>query len=288
MNKNLLIHAILYLSTKGDVPAWFKTIERNSFSVSEKVWTELKKMMDSYLNSEVEIIKNISTGKNDTAYKICGVADFKEKAIEVLIKQGAAFQDDFSYKTAHGEMNDNLLTMVFNTYCEQRSTLTDWQIKMNNEDWLNLYPAARFVRRPGAISKRQRHIDAEGMVKRWDDFAFWTFQNGADIGGFDVPWGPFGYNSYMIQVPVERKEAEKLGLVRKGERIKTPNVKQYGVDLSKSLNGRVDACIEDVTPSMAKDARKTIIATLGPEAIGKDGKPTLDAMKKLLAQLKNS
>jgi hypothetical protein len=216
------------------------------------------------------------------------VAEFKEKATEVLIKQGAAFEDDFNYKTAHSEMNDEILTMVFISYCEQASTFASWQMKMINEDWLNLYPAARFVRRPGAITKRQRHVDAEGMVKRWDDFAFWTFQNGADIGGFDVPWGPFGFNSCMIQVPVNRKETEQLGLVRKGERVKAPNVKQYGVDLSKSLNSSVDAYIDDVTPKLAKDARETIIARLGPEAIGKDGKPTLDAMKRLLAQLNKS
>ena len=71
-------------------------------------------------------------------------------------------------------------------------------------DWLNLNPAARFVRRPGARIKRQRHVEAEGDVRRWDDFAYWQFQNAADIGGFDVPWGDrFGFNSYMIQEPVK-------------------------------------------------------------------------------------
>lgn len=53
--------------------------------------------------------------------------------------------------------------------------------------------------------------------KRDDDFDFLLFQNAADIGGFEVPWGPWGFNSYMFSEPVSRAEAEALKVIRKGQ-----------------------------------------------------------------------
>ena len=89
----------------------------------------------------------------------------------------------------------------------------------------------------------------------------------------------------MIQVPVKRKEAERLGLVRKGERVKSPNVAAYGVDLGKAFNKGVESNLDDVSPELQQEARETIISRLGPQAIGADGKPTLDAMRQLLRSI---
>jgi hypothetical protein len=86
----------------------------------------------------------------------------------------------------------------------------------------------------------------------------------------------------MIQEPVKRAEAERRGLVRKGERVKAPNVAQFGVDLGKQFNAGVDASIDDLTPELANEARQAITDRLGPQAIGRDGKPTLDALRQAL------
>ena len=237
------------------------------------------------MKGEVETFKNVNTGKNDTAYKICGVADFTEKATEVLIKQGIAFEDDFSYKSSFGEMSNITLRMVFTNYVDQAATFAAWQVKMKDPFYINRYPAARFVRSPGAIIKRLRHVEAEGTVRRWDDFAFWTFQNGNDIGGFDVPWGPYGFDSYMYQEPVSRTEAERLGLVQKGEVLQVPDVTRFGVSLGKQFNHGVDAYLDDVTPEIRAKAQRAIVERFGPGAIGTDGKPTLDALKKVRAMI---
>jgi hypothetical protein len=141
-----------------------------------------------------------------------------------------------------------------------------------------MFPAARFVRRPGAIKPRLRHVEAQGQVRRWDDFAFWLRQNAADIGGFQVPWGPWGFNSYMTQQPVSRAEAAQLKLIRKGERILPLNLTPWGIAPKTRFNTGVEATVDDVTPEIRQQAIDTIRARLGPGAVSNDGKLTLEQM----------
>ena len=51
-------------------------------------------------------------------------------------------------------------------------------------------------------------------------------------GGFEVPWPPFGFNSYMDQEPVSQEECERLGLLKPGEPLKRPRgAERFGIDL---------------------------------------------------------
>jgi hypothetical protein len=292
---NNFLQAIENLARRIVRPSWFRTREwvqvapafrqRAFFSAtvtSAKVLSKMRNTLLDWQSEAVEEIVDVNTGRVVTVYKESGLAKFRERSAEFLIQEGLATPEDYGDDRMDNVIGNSRLQLIFNTNLEQASTFAAWQMKMRNEDWLNLYPAARFVRRPGAIIKRQRHVDAENQVRRWDDFAFWRYQNAADIGGFDVPWGPFGFNSYMIQVPVKRKEAERLGLVRKGERVKSPNLAEFGVDLGKTFNKGVEADLDDVSPELAQEARETIISRLGPQAIGADGKPTLDALRQAL------
>ena len=53
------------------------------------------------------------------------------------------------------------------------------------------------------------------------DYQFWAQEmNAKSLGGFEVPWPPYGFNSYMEQEDVSRAEAERLGLLKKGDRSK--------------------------------------------------------------------
>lgn len=295
---NNFLQALENLTRRIVRPSWFRSREwaqvapafrqRAFFSAtvtSAKVLSKMRNMLLDWQQEAVDEIVDVNTGATVTAYKEVGLAKFRERSADFLIQEGLAAPEDFADQKITNVISNARLQLIFNTNLEQANTFADWQMKMRNENWLNLYPAARFVRRPGARIKRQRHVDAENQVRRWDDFAFWRYQNAADIGGFDVPWGPFGFNSYMIQVPVSRKEAERLGLVRKGERVKSPNLAEFGIDLGKTFNKGVEADLEDVSPELAQEARETIISRLGPQAIGPDGKPTLDAIRQLLRTL---
>ena len=293
---NAFLQAVENLSRRKVTPSWFRWREwsamapairnRSFFSAtvtSARVLNKMRNMLLDWQADATEEIVDVNTGEIVTAYKETGLAKFRERSAEFLIQEGLATPADYKDTKITNVVSNARLQLIYNTNLEQASTFAQWQGRMRNEDWLNLNPAARFVRRPGARIKRQRHVEAEGDVRRWDDFAYWQFQNAADIGGFDVPWGPFGFNSYMIQEPVKRAEAERRKLVRKGERVKAPNVAQFGVDLGKQFNAGVDANIDDLTPELANEARKTIADRLGPQAIGRDGKPTLDALKQALS-----
>jgi hypothetical protein len=293
---NFFLQAIENLSRRKVTPSWFRWREwsamapairnRSFFSAtvtSARVLNKMRNMLLDWQADATEEIVDVNTGQTVTAYKETGLAKFRERSAEFLIQEGLATPADYKDTKITNVISNARLQLIYNTNLEQASTFAQWQGRMRNEDWLNLNPAARFVRRPGARIKRQRHVEAEGDVRRWDDYAYWQFQNAADIGGFDVPWGPFGFNSYMIQEPVKRAEAERRKLVRKGERVKAPNVAQFGVDLGKQFNAGVDANIDDLTPELANEARQTITDRLGPQAIGRDGKPTLDALRQALS-----
>jgi hypothetical protein len=75
------------------------------------------------------------------------------------------------------------------------------------------WPAARFIRHPGARQKRPLHEANENVVKLFDDVQWWISMNARSLGGFEVPWPPYGYNSWMDREPISRQYAISIGLI---------------------------------------------------------------------------
>lgn len=280
------------LANKKVTPSWFNTRDwasvapalrnRSFFSATISSAKVLTKMRNMLLDWQAGAVEDTAGG---VAYKETGLAKFRETAAEFMIQEGLATEDDYADQRIQNVVSNARLQLIYNTNLEQAATFAAWQVQMRDPYELNRRPAARFFRRSGAIVKRPRHVAAEGEVRRWDDFAFWMFQNAADIGGFGVPWGPFGFNSYMVQEPVSRAEAERLGLVQKGEVVPVPDLTQFGVSLGSQFNHGVDATLDDVTPEIRAKAQRAIVARLGAGAIGPDGKPTLDALRQARAAI---
>lgn len=88
---------------------------------------------------------------------------------------------------------------------------------------LLLNPGWRFVRQPGAKTKREDHVKHEGAVRLKTDWQFWLARNDPSFGGFGNPYAPFGFNSWMRTFPVSREECEKLGLLQPGEKVTIPD-----------------------------------------------------------------
>jgi hypothetical protein len=257
--------------------------QRSFFSAtvtSAKVLNRMRNMLLDWQAGTTETVTNPTTGAEETVYREGGLAEFRERAGRLLVSEGLAEPSDFPDNRITNVVGNARLQLIFNTNTEQAQTFADWQMRVTNPRTLNRWPAARFERRPGAVTPRPRHVDAEGQVRRYDDFDFWIYQNAADIGGFDVPWGPFGFNSYMRQEPVSRKEAEALGLVRPGEVLVPPDLTRFGVSLPSRLNSGVNATVDDLPPDLRREAVNTLVARLGPNALGPDGRPTLDALKR--------
>lgn len=257
----------------------WKTLEPLTVS-TERALHGIRQLMDAYLAGKTMKVINPTTGAEETVYKVNGLADFSERAADLLVSVGLATEADFKDQRITNVVSNARLQLIFNTYIEQVQTFADWQMRVSDQRTLNRWPAARFERRSGAEVPRPRHVAAEGQVRRYDDFDFWLFQNAADIGGFEVPWGPWGFDSNMRQEPVSRKEAEKLGLVRPGEVLVPPDLTRFGVGPAKQLNTGVDTSVEDLSPELRREATNLVVARLGPNAIDAKGHITLDALKR--------
>jgi hypothetical protein len=117
------------------------------------------------------------------------------------------------------------------------------------------------------------------VIKRWDDLDFWLSMNMADDGGFDVPWGPWGFNSYMRQEPVNRRTAERLGLVTKGEVLRPPNTERFGATFADQFLGFHEDEMKDVPEDIKSKALSRLTDRLGPQAVNRSGNPSLKTLR---------
>lgn len=284
------LEALQELAKRKVMPASFNSADwqavapairqRSFFSAtieSSKVLNRFRQMLLDWQGAATEDIVS-PAGIPSKAYKVSGLAEFRERAGTLLIQEGLATPADFKDERIQNVASMSRLKLIFNTNTQQAQEFAAYEMRVTDPNYINLFPAARFVRRPGAIEPRLRHVEAQGKVRRWDDFTFWLNQNAADIGGFQVPWGPWGFNSYMTQQPVSRAEAEQMGLVSKGERLTPLDLTPWGVAPKTRFNAGVEATVDDVTPEIRQQAIDTIRARLGPGAVGADGKLTLEQM----------
>ena len=243
-----------------------------------RVLAAYKRMLTDWIEGATEEVQG--PYGQATAYKVGSQADFVLQSRELLIKEGLASPEDFKDERLSNIGSSERLKLVFNTNIQQAQQLATWQRKVSNPDYINQFPAARFIRTPGVTSPRPRHIAAENEVRRWDDFEFWLFQNAADIGGFEVPWGPWGFNSYMLQEPVKRKEAERLGLVKPGEIVKPIDGSRWGAPADKLKDG-TKANIKAIPLEISAQGQAELKAQFGSDFINDNGKISLKAFNEL-------
>jgi len=91
--------------------------------------------------------------------------------------------------------------------------------------------------------ERPRHSKSEGEVRLKSETAYWSdYQNDPKIGGFGVPWAPFGFNSGMGLRDVTREEAIALGL----------DVEVIKPDTTKNLNSNLSSSVKNMDPELKK------------------------------------
>jgi len=217
-------------------------------------------------------------------HKFNGLSAFRDAVRKSLVSEGLATPADFA---ADREGLSNVasldwLQLLFNTSIEQANTFADYQQDVSDEATINAFPAAEFIRRGGEKIKHARHGAAEGEIRRWDDTSFWLFHNGADIGGFDVPWGPFGFDSYMVALPVNRSVSDAMGLTKKGERLMPLDLTPWGVEAPSRINAGDETGLDGVPDATALAARQRLIQQFGAHVIGPDGNPTLEFVRSLI------
>lgn len=190
----------------------------------------LQGMIRDFLTGEREVLEN-----GESVMKVGSCADFVKQAMDWLEAEGLR-EADGEGEEYHRDVShvgaEARLRLIFRTNVRQAVGAAQWESAMMPAN-LKAWPAFRFVRFPGAKVKRPVHVANEDEVRLKSDFEFWADEmNAADLGGFEVPWPPFGFNSYMDQIPVSRKECEAMGLLKPGEPLKRPRgAERFGIDL---------------------------------------------------------
>lgn len=155
---------------------------------------------ESVLGGLQELIQGAIDSGED--YAAQGYDDFIRKATDLLEQSSGA----------KSPLTHARLKLIYQTNVRQAYGLAQWRIGVDK--WhITRFPAWRFVRTPGAKVKRYAHTYTENWVRLKLDFHFWaTLMNARSLGGFEVPYAPFGFNSYMILEPVSRADAIAAGI----------------------------------------------------------------------------
>ena len=115
---------------------------------------------------------------------------------------------------------------------------------------LRRFPAQRFVRDREVFVERPRHTKHEGDVRLKSDVEYWAdYQNDPAIGGFGVPWAPFGFGSGMGLRDVSREDAIAAGL-------EVEQLKPTEHDLNSNLGASVQKMKPDIKAKLLKELRK--------------------------------
>ena len=181
-------------------------------------------------------------GEKTTALRVGGREDFVMLMRRFMIGEGMARPEEFqsvNQKDLEDIRSVSRLRLIFDTNVRQAYGYGQWKQGMKPAV-RRAFPAARLVRVRGVLGPRPRHAAHEGEVRLKTDLDWWAkYQNDPQIGGFGVPWGPYGFHSGMGQEDVSRAEAKRLGLRfdTGGEEMKTTSLPGINDGLQFSVRG---------------------------------------------------
>ncbi|MFT3991681.1 MAG: hypothetical protein QM680_09770 [Luteolibacter sp.] len=173
-------------------------------------------------------------GVTRTALRVGGREHFVKIMREFMISEGMAKHEEFK-DVKQGDVRDirslSRLRLIFDIQVRQAYGYGQWKQGMMPAV-LKTYPAARLIRVQGVSVPRLRHQVHLGDVMLKTDPRWASYHNAKEIGGFEVPWGPYGFNSGVNQEDVSRAEAERLGLKVDAESVKNDSKLTDGTQAS--------------------------------------------------------
>lgn len=171
----------------------------------------------------------------ETILKAGSRAEFVKQMQEFAIARGLGPLDPKDAGGLKDIRSETRLSLIFNTKTTQAKEFGYWK-QGQDPDVLDEFPAQRFIREADVTTPRAIHQQNEGVVRLKSDLGFWLAMNSPAIGGFGVPWGPWGFNSGMGVEDVDRDEAESLGLISPGEKAR-PVDGEFNDKLQASVQG---------------------------------------------------
>jgi hypothetical protein len=198
-------------------------------------------------------------GVRSIALKVSGRAHFTDLMMKFMIAEGMAKASEFK-DVNQDDLTDirsmSRLWLIFDTHVSLTNGFRQWKQGMTPAA-LKAFPAARLIRVRIVNEPRPRHQEFLGEVLLKTDPRWAEFHNAKEIGGFGVPWGPYGFRSGVSQEDVSRSEARKLGL----------DVKQ----VTPSDDARITDETSAIVAKMSPDIKAKLIAEL------RAGQKNLDA-----------
>ena len=113
------------------------------------------------------------------------------------------------------------LKLIFRTQAQMAAGATQYAEDMEPRQ-LYMYPGWAFVRNPGAKTFRDDHVDHENDIRLKTDEEYWLARNDPEFGGFNNPFPPFGFNSWMWVFPRDRQACVKAGIMSAEEAAMKP------------------------------------------------------------------
>ena len=206
-----------------------------------------KKHLEDRIQNTVE---DTPKGK---ALKAGGRADFVRSMRDFMVKEGMANEDEF--RDAEGVTDirsESRLKLIYDTNLRQAYGYGGWK-QGQKPAILRRYPAQRFRRSFKVNEPRPLHEENDGEVRLKSDESFWLEMNSSEIGGFEVPFGPWGFNSGMGVEDVSREDAAALGLSVDG-------VKPVKAELNENLQASVKTMDDDVKAKLKAELEQFKLA----------------------------
>lgn len=181
-----------------------------------------KDALTDFLVSQRETVQT-PDGESVSVLKTGSRAAFIDRAREFALSEGMGTISDDGRGGLKDITSRKRLGLIFDVQTQSAHDFGYWK-QGNDPRILDEFPAQRFVREAAVKQKRALHEQNEGVVRLKSDLDFWLAMNSVNIGGFGVPYGPWGFNSGMGVEDVDRDEAEQLGLLAAEEKVESPEV----------------------------------------------------------------
>src|SRR5581483_5186559 len=179
-------------------------------ALSSEEWSEipLELRERAFFSSTIENVRFLQRARD-------GITEFLSSAVETLpdgqkaLATGSRQQfikqmQDFAIAEGMGPLDahdagtikditsEGRLGLIFDVQTQSAEDYGYWKQGMD-PDVLNEFPAQRFIREREVKQPRPIHQQNEGVVRLKSDLEFWLGMNSPAIGGFGVPWGPWGF-----------------------------------------------------------------------------------------------
>ena len=195
---------------------------------SMKFLNRSQKMIKDYLSGAREMVTT-PDGRRVSALKKTSRADFvyemqklaKQTGMGNVLPPGEDMSRDMITRTKD-IASETRLKLIFDTQTQQAQSYGYYK-QGQDPAILDAYPAQRFIRAEQRKVPRPLHKKNRNEVRRKDDMEFWLRMNDQSIGGFGVPFGPWGFNSGMDVEDVRRDKGLQMGLIAKNQQVLPPD-----------------------------------------------------------------